>query len=428
MPHRFQNALAPLLVVALAGATVSGRQSEESALQSMARSARPAHHSVVEVEGAPPVALTIISDRPDAVVARLSATAASAIHLLVEWFGPLNQPSITVVDLPWRLAAPGASYAGVVATRVRWITPERDVVAERALIAGVARQFWLGGHTAAEASFREGLAMFTATRGIHEVLAGRNFAAPRFLGGFVSMPLRSLQLSPNLAGPRPLLDEFDEVLRPAQAEWRFSSAADGTPARRAAMSLQTLERTIGWPATQQALAEVRARAASGPITPELLAAVLGEQRGVSMDWYVRDLVRGAGSIDYAVGAIENDMTSRDVTTVTIERLGSGSYAGTDQPRSAGPARSIEVLARFADASETRAFIDGRDAQSRIALTSHSPVALVTVDPDERLLMDDNRSNNGRLIGAAPIDRTGLRLVMNWVIWLQNVMLTYAAIA
>ena len=297
------------------------------------------------------------------------------------------------------------------------------------MISGIARQFWRGTDTGADASFREGLAIFAATRGIHAVLGGRNFAAPRFLGGFVSMPLRSLQLSPNLVGPRPLLDEFDEVIQPAEAAWRFASAADGTPARRVAMGLQTLERTIGWPATQQALAELRLRAAGGPLSPEMLAAVLGEQRGVSMDWFVRELVRGNQPIDYAVGAIQNDPAAGDmITTVTIERRGSGSYSGTDQPRSAGPAQSIQVLARFADASETRAFVDGRDASTPITLSSRVPLASVMVDPDALLLSDDNRSNNGRLIGSAPTDRTGLRLVMNWIIWLQNAMLTYAAVA
>lgn len=414
MPHRFQTALATLFVAALAGAT--------------AGSAQPARQTSVDVDGAPPVNLAVVSDRNDAVVTRLSDTASTAIRRFAEWFGPLDPPTITVVDLPWRASPSEASLAAdVVPTRVHWLTPERDVTAERSMVAGVARQFWRGSDTGGDASFREGLAIFAATRGIHDVLAGRNFAAPRLFGGFLSLPLRSLQLSPNLVGPRPLLDEFDEIIQPAEASWRFASTADGSPARRTAMALQTLERTIGWPATQQALAELRSRAAGGPLSRDMLAAVLAEQRGVAMEWFVREVVRSTQPIDYAVGAIESATTAGEVkTTVTIERRGSGVYSGTDQPRSAGPARSIRVLARFADGSDSDAYVDGRDASTEITWTSHTPVASIMVDPAGLLLSDANRSNNGRMLSAAPVDRTGLRLVMNWVIWLQNAMLTYAA--
>jgi hypothetical protein len=51
-----------------------------------------------------------------------------------------------------------------------------------------------------------------------------------------------------------------------------------------------------------------------------------------------------------------------------------------------------------------------------------------IDPDEVVLIDAEPANNGRLLADPPADRTGLRLVMNWVIWLQHAMLTYTAIA
>ena len=39
-----------------------------------------------------------------------------------------------------------------------------------------------------------------------------------------------------------------------------------------------------------------------------------------------------------------------------------------------------------------------------------------------------RRTMGACLAAPRTDRTGLRLVMNWVIWLQHAMLTYTAIA
>ena len=371
-------------------------------------------------------AVTIKADNA-AAIARLADTAKRALKELVEWLGPLTTP-LTVVDLPWDGGPPGASQPGIAATRVRWIAPDRDLSAERALIAAIARQFWMAPVSARTAPFQEGLVVYSATKTIHRVLEGRNYAAPRFFGGFVPVPIRSLVLSPNQAGRGAPLGDFDEVLHPFDAPWRFASVEDGSPARRADVALRTLERVIGWPAMQQALAAARERAAGGAITPEMFAGVVAEQRGVSVDWFVRDLVRSGDVIDYAVGDVSSEaIDGGRRTTIRIERRGPGVFSGTDQPRSAGAARSLSVLVRFADGTDTRVSVDGRDDHTDVAIDSVSPAMVVGVDPAEFVVIDANRVNNAWTSGAPP-DRNGRRLIANWLIWLQNVMLTYSAVA
>ncbi len=416
---------------------MSGRQPAVLTPQSIEQLALPSHREVVALDGVPPIELTILSDGSSRAVARLNDTARRTLRVLVEWLGPLQRlraaglagdglTDLTVVDLPWGVGTPGASYANVVETRMRLLAPARDLTAERSLIAALTRQFWLTGDDG-DPSFREGLVLYIALRGIHTVLEGRNIAAPRFLGGFAPAPIRSLVLSPSLGGPRPLLGEFDEVLNPPDAPWRFAPAGDGTPARRTVAALRTLERIVGWPAMQQALAALRAT--GRPLTPESFVAVLAGQRGVSMEWFARDLVRSGNPIDYAVGefhSVESEGKFR--TAITVERRGTGVFAGTDHARSEGPARSFQVLARFADLSEGRAFVDGRDERTELVFDSHSRAVSASLDPDEWVLIDADPANNGRLLDAPRTDRTGLRLVMNWVIWLQHAMLTYTAIA
>jgi hypothetical protein len=428
VPHRFQNRLAPLLLAALVVAVVSGHQGAAIPPQSIELPALPSYRESIALDGVAPIDLTILSGGNREAVARLSDTAARTLRALVEWLGPLQSTDLTVVDLPWGAGTPGASYANVAETRMRLLAPARDLTAERSLVAALARQFWLTGLDG-NSSFREALVLYVASRGIHAVFERRNIAAPRFLGGFVPAPIRALVLSPDLAGPRPLFAEFDEVLQPPDAPWRFAPAGEGTSARRAAAALRTLERIVGWPAMQQALAALRMRAATSSLSPETFAAVLAEQRGVSIDWFVRDLVRSSEPIDYAVGefsSVESDATFR--TAITIDRRGAGVFAATDRDRSAGPARSVQVLARFADLSESRAFVDGRDERSELVFVSHAPAVSAMIDPDEVVLIDAEPANNGRLLADPPADRTGLRLVMNWVIWLQHAMLTYTAIA
>lgn len=404
-PRRLHHALAPLLAAALVG----------DAAGSVALARQPD----------PPV--TITSDNARA-VERLTDTTTRALKTLQEWLGPLPATPLTVIDLPWGTGSPGESRAGTVATRMRWITPVRDVAAERTLIAAVARQFWLTGSESTDPWFREALVVYSATRAIHAVLEGRNYDAPRFFGGFVPIPLRSLVLSPNMAGAGARLSEFEEVLTPASAPWRFAPVDSGSPARRAAAALQTLERVIGWPAMQQALSETRLRAGGGAISPELLAAVVAEQRGVSMDWFVRDLVRSSDVIDYAVGGVSSEPGGEAIrTTVQVEKRGRGVFSGTDQPSSAGTARSLTVLVRFADGTEARTFVDGREERAPVVFEGPSRATAVAIDPDEIVLVDANRLNNV-WTDEPPANRIGFRLVANWMIWLQNVMLTYSAIA
>jgi hypothetical protein len=73
-------------------------------------------------------------------------------------------------------------------------------------------------------------------------------------------------------------------------------------------------------------------------------------------------------------------------------------------------------------------VDGRDERTELVFDSHSRAVSASLDPDEWVLIDADPANNGRLLDAPRTDRTGLRLVMNWVIWLQHAMLTYTAIA
>ena len=91
MPHRIQNALAPLLLAALAAAVVSGRQPAAITPQSIEQLALPSHTEAVALDGVPAIELTILSGGSGDAVARLSDTARRALRVLVEWLGPLQR-------------------------------------------------------------------------------------------------------------------------------------------------------------------------------------------------------------------------------------------------------------------------------------------------------------------------------------------------
>ena len=354
---------------------------------------------------------------------RLAATATDATRLLDDWFGPLPQQTPTIIDAPWNSEWVGASYPGVVVTSRRWLALSRDAVAERILVAALARQYWRRVDRDSDPAFVEGLVLFSAARAIHAVLGGRNFATVPAFGGLFAFPVRAVQLSPNLAQRGPRVRDFDELFDPAAAPWRAASVEAGSAARLAAEVLATLERYIGWPALQQALAELARR---GAATPARLAGILEDHRGIDMRWFFEATLDPAAQFDYAVENLASTPAGAESsvyrTEVSLRRLGPSVFAGTSRPRDTHTAPSLPVSVRLADGTTVAAAIDGRDAESTLVFESRSPAVAATVDPALMLLLDDHRINNSRRLDST-VNATGVRLALHWFIWLQDVMLS-----
>ena len=358
-------------------------------------------------EGGAPIDLRfLIARAAGEQTTRVVATTHAALNLLSEWFGPPPSPLI-VVGLPWQGGAASVE-PGIVTTRLRWLAPVRDQSSERELIAAIARQYWL--RQSAPAPFDEALAVFTANRAIHQLLEGSNFDAPRFLGGHVPFPLRSLLLSPQVADPRPRV-----VLAEA------GSRDPGV--RRSVTALQTLERYVGWPTMMNALARMRELDGRDAAA---LGVALSEVRGTNLQALVAECWRENATFDYAVESLSSATAAggRVETTVTIARRGSGRFAadiGADDREAAMP---IEVT--FADGTVFRDFFDGDAPSSTLVYTANTAAVRATVDPGNMLLLDVDRGNNTIVRDAAALP-LATRLALNWLTWLQNAMLSYTAL-
>lgn len=372
----------------------------------------------------------LFKDAAGTQAARAIDITKAALALFDAWYGPYPYAQLTVVDAPWNSGAAGTSLPGVVVISTRWLSVERDRALERSIVAGISRHYWADLAPPEGTGFQEGLVLFSATRAIHELLEGRNFAAQRYLGGFVPLSIRSLLLSPNPADARPRLGRFDEVDRPSSAAWRYAAAGAGGEAARAAVSLQTLERYVGWPSLQQALWSYRDRLRS-PGAAADLAGIMAEQRGRDMRWFFTEAFCLQARFDYAVEDAHSGPApgapAAFRTGVVLRRLGNGVFAGTSEPR--GPlagARAIPVAVLFEDGTEHREWWDGRDQELRLAYDSASRALSVSVDPEQFLLLDADRSNNTRRLTPRFFE-TGARLASQWVLWLQDVMLSYTAV-
>ena len=385
--------------------------------------------------GQPRIELRLLT-RPEAAARteRLVGIATSALDLFGEWFGPYPGSRLTIIDAPWRSGLAGAAYPQVVVTSTRWIAPDRDLTSARSLIAAIAREYWLtGGPDRRDGWFEEGLMLYAGARGIHELLDTRNVTTPRYFGGFVPLPLRSLSLSFPPADPRPWSRHVVEVNEPATAPWRASSAAPGGQAQRAAVALHMIERYIGWPALQQALAAFREQRHGRPLSAQEFAAVVSDQRGSDLAWLFDEAFRVSARFDYGIEALSSEPSAGDAsrirTSVTVRRYGDGLFAGTSEARAAMPggSRSLPVEVRFADGSRVRDGWDGRDVGGDFVYESRSRAVSASIDPDVVVLLDADRANNTRTLQPG-WHEAGARLAFQWIVWLQDVMLSCTALA
>ena len=394
------------------------------------------HEARFDADGVGPVDLKLwLAPAPAEKQQRVVDAALLALRVFSSWYGAPPASSLVVIGVPWRSPVAGGSYPGVIAMSVPWLEPARDMTLERSMIGAMARQYIFAAvaHQASERWFDEAIALYTGTRAVHEALENGDAASVRFFGGLVPVVIRPVQWSPNRADPRPRVRHFAEIDRPSATGFAGTSPEDQKRVQRGALALHTLERYIGWPAMQPALATYRRRAKAEGGSPELFNTVVSEQRGRDLSWFFTEAFRPDARFDYAVDMLSSEPSANGSaqfqTTVGLRRLGDAVFAGTSETPIGALAtgRALPLLVRFEDGSTTEDRWDGRDTEERFEYLSRSRAVSASLDPDAVMLLDGDRSNNTRTLQPS-FNRIGLRLALHWMVWLQDLMLSCTALA
>lgn len=347
--------------------------------------------------------------------ARIVDTTRASLSMLSGWFGPFPASPLVIVAADGVPPEPGSALPGrTIVANLHWVAPVRDQHTEREIIRGLVRAYWSDSVATPPDAFQSAVIAFVTMRAIHQRLEGSNFAAPRFFGGLLPFPLRSLLLSPPVADPRPRV-------------WWFGDAAERTAdageARRI-RGLQTIQRYVGWPAMLEALSAMRAGGAQRTSAAGL-AETLSAIRGTDMRWLIDECLRDDATFDYRVEHLTSRPAANGLieSTITIARSGNGRFALADQDDNEA---ALPVLIKFADGTQFRDVFDGAAPSAALVYTAPAPAVGAFVDPDAMLLLDTNRSNNA-IVRDAPTSKLGVRLALHWLSWLQNAMMSYTAL-
>jgi hypothetical protein len=405
------------------------------ALATIACGGAPAEIRGTFERSAPAIDVRVIVQREHRdVAARYLRAALASLETIGAWLGPYPHQSLTLTDPPWH-GAVAADPTTIVLDRAPWWSSRTSMAPELATARAIARRSWPEAlnTTALPAWFTAGLVEFTARRAVSGLFQGENLppgfamVEMRYFGGFVPRFVR-IRLLPEADGDPVRAYRATPTARPtgpASADEARSLLA------KTVLTLNTLERWVGRTVFDAILEEfVRTSRGRAP-TIDDFTRVASSTAGQDLSWLLTPALGGAATFDYAVAGLDSvrDSDGRFDTTVVVERRGDGMFTGASAPRQ-GPfesGRGIAVVVAFENGERAVDTWDGRDMRKTFQYRSASRATSAVVDPDRALTLDIDRTNNSLTLAAASAT-AATRWSARWMLWLEQVLLGFAAIA
>ncbi len=348
---------------------------------------------------------------------RVEAAARESVQQFTQWLGP-PPPGMRLVD---RESSAAPRDAGVhVSLDLPWLSAPSSMDVEAMVAFGMARAWWPGWTRDASARpIADGLAWYLQSRVTAELFSadsarpGHSAEALHFFGGTIPWAFPFLVREPLTAGLGAAV--------PPEADPMTS---------RIARAFGTIERLVGRPAVEGALAALAPRVLKGGITPGEVDQVLSSAVGYPLSWLMEP-VRAGRRFDYALDTVTSvpcDGPSCWRTTVVVANRGDAAFTGVSgEP--AGPyeqGSALSVLARFGDGAEAEARWDGRAASRTFVFESGTPVTEVQLDPAGVLLLDRNAlDHRWQAVPDTSVPLT--KWIAWWMLWMQDAMLSHGAL-
>jgi hypothetical protein len=223
---------------------------------------------------------------------------------------------------------------------------------------------------------------------------------------------------------------FADIDRQDTVSFRYHPAGGSSLSySKTALWLGTLERHLGWERLQPAMARFFESWRFRHPRPQDFFDTIEEVSGKDLGWFFEQVFFSSERFDYAVASVSSepirprgffeddqgrvsrvDAANDDSTTryrheVVVRRHGGGTFP-------------VEVLLVFEDGSESRFTWSGEERWRLFVEEGDSRLLYATVDPDDVLLLDLDRTNNSRLREPEG-GLAALSWAARWMIWLED---------
>ncbi len=336
-----------------------------------------------------------------------------------EWFGAYPYGHITIVDPAFQSAAGGMEYPTLFTAGTRWLAPAGVTTPEGVTVHEAGHQFWygiVGNNEFEDAWMDEGFNTFSTARAIAQAYSP-NVLALRYFGGFIPWVFKDVRLSRETDGNR-LAGYRRDAKSDAQSTptYRYAPQTGGSISyNKTALWLNTMERWLGWPVLQRIMStHFNAWAFKHPKPRDFFANV-NRVTGQDLGWYFDQVHRSSNVFDYGVQHLTSARDGDQYRTNVIARR----YGEATFP--------VEVLVTFKNGEYVTEHWEGQDRWKLYTYDRLAPAVSAQVDPNRVLLLDVNYTNNSKTLdpkGPAAATKWSL----TWMVWLQDCLLAWAALA
>jgi hypothetical protein len=333
-----------------------------------------------------------------------------------EWFGPYPYGHATIIDPAFQSQADGMEYPTFFTGRARYFPSGTRQTPEMTVAHETGHQWWygiVGSNEFEHAWMDEGINTYATARVLAEAFPDNRWEL-RYFGGLVPWSFPEVPYSridnDRMAGYRDNA-EADVQATPSFRYW--PSTASIMSYNKTALWLHTLENHLGWPVMQKVLSTFFERWKFRHPRPDDFFRTVNEVSGQDLTWYFDQVYRSSNTFDYGIQDLvserRDDGTFR--TTVIARRYGEATFP-------------VEVVTTFADGHQITEKWTGLERRAVYVYDRPSRVAHVQIDPKRVLLLDTTYTNNSRTLDPRSGD-TSLGWAARWMVWLQDLMLTYA---
>jgi hypothetical protein len=345
--------------------------------------------------------------------------------------GSYPYPTLTIVDPPWNArGAGGMEYPTLITAGTSWSAPTKILRPEGVTVHETGHQFFYGiiaNNEFEEAWLDEGFNTYMTDRVLAAVF-GPDHVNLSVFG--LHFPL-GIDIHQPLDVNRRYFEVADwDVL--ASDSWRFRDRKSygGQVYSKTALTMATLERLMGTAAIDRALRLYADRwRFRHPTTKDFIQAV-NDSTGRDWSWFFDRTFYSSGVVDYAVAEAESHPARSPRGLFEKDgKLTEGAPAALANPkgydtvvtvvRNGDVAMPVHVQLRFQNGSVYRSRWDGESRWKRYRVFSGPRLVEAVVDPDEQVLLDSDRTNNGRRTQGDP--RAATRWTSRAVFWVQNLI-------
>jgi hypothetical protein len=364
------------------------------------------------------------------------AGTAAALKFYGEWYGAYPYPVLTIVDPAWQSESGGMEYPTIFTAGTRWLSPQDSNDPEYVVLHEAGHQFWYGLVANNEVTFAwldEGINEFSDSRVQWEVFQP-NYLVQRFFGDFIPWQYRDIRLQratdTNWMNTYRRAPDRDSISTPTAMLWPGTHQT--LSYHKAALMLHTLERMHTWETMQRVLSIFFARFKFKHPTPNDFFQVLNEVTGKDHQWFIDQVYGSSNTFDYAIDSLKSEpigarghiespdglrfqettVEGQFRTTVVARRLAAGQFP-------------VDVLVTFTNGEQARVPWSGQGRWQVFTFDRPVKAASAQIDPERRLLLDTNYTNNSRTMAPAATDRAATKWSLRWMVWLQDLFMTCA---